>query len=220
MHDKQDNIAIAVERLNNILPLSSNQRTLTEPLQQLYRAVLNSYVVHGRSLTREEMALQVNDIDDAISTLKQKNLVVFSHNDEPIGAYPFTMEERDHQVTVNGHTVHCMCALDALAVSPMFKLPTLIHSRCHVTSEPVAIQQDGFSVHNNDKDIYFGINWSAASADSCCADSLCTEMLFLKDQAVAEDWVNESPEQSEIFTLAEAIQFASRFFMPLMSNKI
>ena len=43
---------------------------------------------------------------------------------EALGAYPLTMEKREYAVQVNNHTVYAMCALDALAVSTMFKLDT------------------------------------------------------------------------------------------------
>lgn len=208
----------AVERLNQILPLAQNLRSLDVSMLNLHKAILNSYVSLGRSLTRDEMAQQTDDVNTAIATFKQNDLVVFNKNNEPVGAYPFTMEEREHRVTINGHTVHCMCALDALAVSPMFDLATQIHSRCHVTFETVFIQQYGTTVNKEAQSIYFGINWSAASADSCCADSLCTEMVFLKDKAVAENWFNESPEHRGIFTLDEAIDFASRFFLPIIEH--
>lgn len=169
-------------------------------------------------MTREEMAQHVDDIDTAIAILKEKDLVVFNDNNEPTGAYPFTMEQREHRVTVKGNTVHCMCALDALSVSPMFNLPTEISSRCHVTTSPIAIRQQDSSVNKEAKGIYFGIYWGAASEGSTCAESLCTEMLFLKNKTVAENWLSELPEHREIFNLEDAIEFGARFFIPLLSN--
>ncbi|MBU3953423.1 MAG: alkylmercury lyase family protein, partial [Proteobacteria bacterium] len=49
------------------------------------------------------------------------------------------------------------------------------------------------------------------------ANSLCTEMMFLTDRAVAEEWLSQDPENRQVFDLEEAIEFGARFFTPLMS---
>ena len=149
-------INAALKRLNHILPLEASQQSLSAPLRDLHRAILRFYVTQGRTMTREEMAQHVDDIDTAIAILKEKDLVVFNDNNEPTGAYPFTMKQREHRVTVKGNNVHCMCALDALSVSPMFNLPTEISSCCHVTTSPIAIRQQDSSVNKEAKGIYFG----------------------------------------------------------------
>lgn len=217
-------IIAAVERLNQILPLTAYHLALDAPLRKLHRAILQSYVQLGRSLNRSEMARYVDDVDGAVEILQRADLVLFHDNAEPKGAYPFTNEEREHIVQVNGHTVHCMCALDALAISPMFDFTTTVTSRCQVTNELISIQQDGLRVLNQQEagGIYFGIDWSAAVSNGCCADSLCTEMIFLKTKTVAENWLTEVPSaakgQRQIFALADAMDFAARFFVPLTKN--
>ena len=54
---------------------------------------------------------------------------------------------------------------------------------------------------------------------ACCANSLCTEMLFLRDGEVARQWQAKDAENREIFTLRVAVEFASRFFVPLMEQQ-
>lgn len=92
------------------------------------------------------MAGVVGDVEQAAAVLKKNDMVVFSCSGEPICAYPFTMEEREHKVRVGGHTVNAMCALDALAVSAMFGLKTEISSKCRATGAPVFIKQDGLEM--------------------------------------------------------------------------
>jgi mercuric reductase len=166
------------------------------------------------------MAQQVSDVDAAINILQSNDMVVFGEDGEPTGAYPFTIEAREHQILVNGYQVHAMCALDALAVSPMFGIDTEINSQCRVTSDPIHIQQASKTIKNMNEtgDVHFGIVWGAAEGSSCCADSLCMEMIFLRDGGVAEQWLAEAPENREIFTLPESVEFASEFFVPLMRN--
>jgi len=208
----------AIDRLNSILPLKANQQKLSSEMQTLHREILYSYIDLGRSLNKGEIARRVDDVDEAIKTLQQNDMVVFDSSGEPIGAYPFTMEKREHKITVNGHLVYSMCALDSLAISSMYKLELEINSVCHISGEPVVIKQKGSEIINatDVEDVYFGINWNAASANSCCADSLCTEMIFLKGESVANNWFNENAEHREIFTLAEAVEFAAGFFNPLL----
>lgn len=165
------------------------------------------------------MAQHVSDLEEAVDALKSRDMVVFAEDGEPVGAYPFTMDAREHKVKVNGHQVHAMCALDALAVSPMFGVKTQITSRCRVTGDTVRLQQSGKTIENLDEaaDTRFGIIWGAANADVCCADSLCTEMMFLRDSEIARRWLADDPDNREVFSLQEAVEFGSRFFVPLVS---
>ena len=176
----------AVERLNKILPLAARRQQLDRELADVYQNILHSYVELGRSLNKNEIAEQVQDIDKAIECLRDNDMVVFDDEGEPTGAYPFTMEQREHEVIINGHSLHSMCALDALAISPMFGLETRINSRCHVSSKPVDLRQYRLDIIDADMhdDVFFGINWNSA-ANNCCATSLCTEMIFLKGNSIA-----------------------------------
>ena len=209
----------ALNRLKSILPLKERQDDCSKQIKELHQHVLRSFVDKGRILTREEMAQHVGNLKDAVNVLKEKDMVVFSEDGNPVGAYPFSMEAREHTVQVNGHQVYAMCALDALAVSPMFGVKTRISSRCRITGDPVSIQQSGKTIVNTDeaRDIHFGIIWGAANADSCCADSLCMEMMFLRDGKIAQQWLADDPDNREVFTLQEAVEFGSRFFVPLVS---
>ena len=209
----------ALKRLQRILPLEEKQYVCGKQVKELHRQVLCSFVTRGRILTREEMAQHVSKLDDAVSMLKNSGMVIFSEDGDPVGAYPFTMEAREHKVRVNGHQVYAMCALDALAVSPMFGMNAQIDSRCRITGDPVTIRQSGKTIENPDQagEHHFGIDWGAADADSCCADSLCTEMMFLRDSDVAQQWLWDDFGTREIFTLPEAVEFAGRFFVPLIS---
>ena len=214
----KNNVKNAVARLNKILPLAERQKALDPKTANIYRMILKSYVELGRTLNKDEVAEQTDNIEEVINILRANDLVVFDCNDEPIGAYPFTMEQRDHQIIVNDHTVHAMCALDALAISPMFKLKTHITSRCSVTGNSISIDQIEHEILNYDEnnDLHFGINWNSA-ANNCCATSLCTEMIFLINKDVAQTWRNEDQENREIFNIDEAVVFASNFFTPLLS---
>jgi hypothetical protein len=211
-------VSAALKRLNSILPLESGLKSLSDDDASLYCKLLNSYAERGSTLTHDEVADLVDDADQALNNVVESKLIVLDANGNPVGAYPFTSEEREHKIHINGVTAHCMCALDALAVSPMFDTPTVIDSQCRVTEEKIHIEQDGTGFTGGTLDVWFGINWGAAKSDTVCATSLCMEMMFLTNETVARKWLAESPDTREIFDLPSAIEFSAGFFMPLAEN--
>ena len=211
-------VRTALERLDSILPLQSGLNSLSDEDAALYCKLLNSYVQQGRTLTRSEVADFVDNTEQSLTNIVGSKLVVVDADGNPSGAYPFTSEEREHKVHVNGVTAHCMCALDALAVSPMFSIPTVIDSQCRVTSEPIHLEQNGTEFSDGTLKAWFGINWGAAATDLVCAESLCMEMMFLANEDVARKWLAESPETREIFDLPSAVDFAAGFFVPLAES--
>ncbi len=208
----------ALKRLDSILPLISGLKSLSADDASLYCKLINSYVQQGRALTLQEVGELIGNAEQALNNIVGSKLIVLDADGNPAGAYPFTSEEREHKVHVNGVTVHCMCALDALAVSPMFNKPTVIDSQCRVTGEKVHIEQNGTEFSGGTLDVWFGINWGAAASDIACAESLCMEMMFLANESVAREWVAESPETREIFDLSSAVDFSAGFFLPLAEN--
>lgn len=211
-------VSTALKRLDSILPLLSGLKSLSSDDAALYCKLLNSYVQQGRTLTRSEAAELDSNAVQALAHIAESKLIVLDADGNPSGAYPFTSEEREHKVHVNDVTVHCMCALDALAVSPMFNMPTVIDSQCRVTGEKIHLEQNGTNFSDGTLDAWFGINWGAATSDIVCAESLCMEMMFLANEAVAREWLAESPDTREIFDLPSAIDFATGFFVPLTEN--
>jgi mercuric reductase len=209
----------ALNRLESILPLKQRQDNCGEQIKELHQQIIRSFVDKGRILAREEMEHYVSNLEDAVNILKERDMMVFAGDGEPLGAYPFTMQATEHTVLVNGHQVHAMCALDALAVGPMFEMETQVVSRCRVTGDPVSIHQAGSTILNPDEAgrVCFGIIWGAANADISCADSLCTEMMFLRDGETARQWLAGDPKNREVFTLQEAVEFGDHFFTPLVS---
>ncbi len=214
-----DKIQKALKRLHDILPLQESQDRCSPQVKALHQQILRSFVERGRILTREEMTTFVDHLPEALELLRQYDMVTLSPNGDPIGAYPFTMSERGHIVHVNGQLLHAMCALDALAIGPMFQERTRITSQCRVTADPIEIWMSGETVQNLEEvgNTHIGIGWAAVNAQSSCADSLCLEMIFLRDKGTAESWLAGTTEDRESFTLQEAVQFASLFFVPLMA---
>lgn len=212
------NITAAIEQLNGLLPLQQRQAALDAPLRDLHRAILRGFVETGTPPARTDIAARpgIGDVDAALKRLAGDDLVVLNpERDAVTGAYPFTIESRVHRVRVNGHTVHAMCALDALSVAPMFDTETHIDSRCHVSGEPIAIDMQGTRVTQARPEApWVGIRWQGTSG--CAAQSLCMEMVFLRDAATAQAWRAQDPDNISVFNLPDAIRFGAAFFRPLL----
>ena len=127
-----------------IVDAAVTRLNLSEELAGLHRTILRSLYEKGRTPTREEGArlLSGTEIDEAFAKLGAADLVVLSADGrEVVGAYPMTTENTPHRLDLEGRTVHAMCALDALSVSPMFGGLVEIHSVCRITGDPVTVRQ-------------------------------------------------------------------------------
>jgi mercuric reductase len=215
------NTAETLHRLHSLLPLKERQQRLSRGEGICHQAILLSFVEQGRALAGSELSsmLGQSDVKDLLSHLSENDLVVLDKQGEVTGAYPFTMKETAHKLKVNGHTVHAMCALDALAVSSMFGLDVSIDSRCAISGEPIYLRQRGLELLQTapSDEILMGIHWQKVT--SCAADSLCREMIFLKDLDTATSWQSMGHNARELFSLHEAMELAAEFFVPLISEK-
>jgi mercuric reductase len=230
-------LARALQHLHDLLPLKERQESLERPLVELHRAILHSLVEQGRPLTRAEIAKKLGSEDaaaKAVALLGSYDLIVRNpltirdaHTNalvvldakggDVLGAYPITTEETPHKVSVNGNQLYAMCAVDALAVGAMFNTETLIQSNCHVTEEPVTIRQRGKEIlEANPPDVRVGVRWQRLI--DCCAHVMCRQMIFLRDEATAQAWLNADPVSKELFTVPEAILFGEAFFTPLLED--
>jgi mercuric reductase len=226
----------SLTRLQQLLPLKKRQQALAPPLRMVHRAILRSLAETGKPPRQAEIAAMLGSKQSAthaLATLAKNDLVVLNapvtldekthqlivtEGVEVIGAYPMTTERTPHKVEILGRSVNAMCAVDALAMSLMFGQETQIESRCHVTGTPIRIHQKGREIlaATPSPGIRVGIRWQSACASA--AHTLCTEMVFLRDEETARRWHETDPASIELFTLAEAIELGEAFFVPLLED--
>jgi hypothetical protein len=209
----------AVEKLNSLLPLAARQQQLDPELQQLHQLILRTFVEQGRPLPITEAAdhLARHSVHQAFQLLAEQDLIVLDMEQQMImGAYPMTYEVTPHIVEVNGHAINAMCALDALAVAPMFGIATRIKSSCTISGEPVLIQMRGEKVESLDApaSLYVGIRWQ--SPCGAAAHSLCRDMVFLVGQEAVDKWQQRSEVEGSVFDIPAAIAIGAAFFRPLL----
>jgi mercuric reductase len=230
----------SLRHLHDLLPLKERQHSLVKEHRDVHQAILRSLVERGRPLDRLEIAEMLSVSEHGAASViallgsydlivrneltvtdarTGKDVVLDAMGGDVVGAYPVTTEETVHRVTVNGHRIYAMCAVDALAVGPMFNVDTLIESECAVTGEPVRLRQRGAEVSDASpaaEGLRVGVRWQRPT--TCAAHVLCRQMVFLRDPDVARDWQASDPVTKELFTLPEAIAFGDAFFRPLMDT--
>ena len=209
--------AEGLQRLTALLPLHQQIDSLSPVARRIFQATLCSFAENGRALQVEEMsALESGDPKGPLKELSEADLVVLDKNgNEVAGAYPFADRATAHMVEINGQSVHAMCALDAVAIAPMFRTETRVTSRCAHTDEAVTIAQRDSVLLNvrPTNGVLVGIRWQAPGGHS--AHSLCQEMVFLTDAKAAGAW-GQTRSDCTFYELGEALAFAKGFFLPLM----
>ncbi len=217
MPEANDKIAVAINKLNSQLPLLARQQALPSELVAAHRAILRTLAEEGRVLTNEELATLVGT-DSALMAIERlggDDLVVLNADKTAVvGAYPMTTEDTVHRLRVNGRAVNAICALDAVAVGPMYDAEVVIESRCQVTGESIRLHQKGHQILSAEPsaDVRVGVRWQQPGA--CAAHSMCLEMVFLRDGDTAHRWVEEGDKTE--FTLGESVAFGAAFFVPLV----
>lgn len=229
-----------LRHLHDLLPLKERQQSLVAEHKRVHQAILRTLVEEGRALSRGEIAAMLGVSEEraasVIALLGSYDLVVRNElavtdahtgrlvildamGGDVVGAYPVTTEETIHHVHVNGQNIFAMCAVDALAVGPMFGVDVEISSQCAVTGDSVQVRQRGPQVLGaspSAERIRVGVRWQRPT--TCAAHVLCRQMVFLRDLEVAREWAGGDPVTKELFTLPEAIAFGDAFFRPLMDS--
>ncbi len=205
-------------RLTAIVPLAARQRALPEAWRAAHRAILAGWAVDGRPPTRRDLAGRpgVDDADALLARLAEDDMVVRDAAGEISGAYPFSRETTPHRVTLGAVAVHAMCAVDALAMAPMFDAATQIDSACAVTGRPLRITMQGLATATDDPGtLRVGIHWAPACGHT--AHSLCRQMVFLADADAAASWQAEARDARRLYTLEQAVDLGAAFFVPLLA---
>jgi len=212
----------ALPRLSAFLPLAARQVALEPSTRALHQAILRALASRAEPPNVPALADEVAVADPfaALAQLGSADLVVLDQDGAVVGAYPVTLETTPHRVQLDGRSVHAMCALDALAVGPLFGCVTRIESSCHACGALIAIEQDDEQIAPGRSlgDVHIGIAWQPTSG--CAARSLCREMVFFCCVSHAAAWQAEAPERNAVLSLPQAVLLAKAFFQPLLAGAL
>lgn len=219
----------SIARLAQLLPLGERRARMPVPLRVLHRQIVEALVWHGRPPARAELekAAGPHDVGEALQALSAADLVVLGppRNEEPrrsiVGAYPVTTQETPHALRVGARSgppcLWAMCAVDALAVAPLFETEVQTVSRCRVSGEPVRVRQQGARIIEiQPATLRVGVRWQAPVGHA--AHSLCMEMVFLQGADAAQHWHAGALDRHDVYSVDEAVLFGAGFFRPLLAG--
>lgn len=212
-------IRSAVDRLEYQLPLRQRQSDLPGGVARAHEAILHSFASTGRPPTLDLIG-RLAELDAAavIERLSSDDLIV-ANAGQIEGAYPFSLAPTGHRLAIGDFEIHAMCALDAVAVAPVFGIEVITSSRCEMTDVPIRIHQVGRAVPAFEPArLRVGVRWQ--QPDGCAAHSMCRDMVFLADHETAEQWRGADSDSAGIFDLEEAIEFGVGFFAPLIGGVV
>lgn len=193
-----------VARLQQNFPLLARQRRLGAGAKRTHRRLLTALVRDGRPPL---------DLDPAMVERLAAEDVIVTEGDRITGAYPVSLAATPHTISIGSNTIYAMCAIDAVAISPVWKVPTRIESECAVTGARIRVEQQPGSVEAEPSDLRLGVRWQAPRGSA--STSMCREMVFLANPLVARRWQRDGSEAST-YTLEEGVEFGRRFFEPLL----
>jgi hypothetical protein len=184
-----------------------------EPIEDgVWRAVLEGYPEAGRAPFIAEIAsrtgLDPQTVRRVLRRLQARDVVLLDESGDAItGAYP-----------LRAHTLHAMCAIDALGVGAMYGEDVAIESACLQCGHPIAIRtrDRGFALKTavpGGAVVWAGLHY----ANKCAATSLCRVLAFFCGDEHLESWrrINApNPADGMRLTLAEALQLGKAHFVP------
>jgi hypothetical protein len=133
-------------------------------------------------------------------------------------AYPFTSQATEHRVKLYGHTLHALCAIDALGVGGMFRTDVTITSSCRLcaTQIEIATTQAGQAVtcaRPADAVVWYDLAYDRAAATSCCPS-----IGFLCSDDHLQQWLaSRIPRASSRLALGEAMEVGRAIFEPVLA---
>ena len=123
-----------------------------------------------------------------------------------LGCYPFSTDDRGISVRFGRYQANAMCAIDALAISRLAGLASVVDAHCSVCLVPVngQVQADGSLDHDAWPDVR--VLWRhAVRAPGSCSESICRDLVFICQKCAAS-------EGCDCLTLPQATAVANAFF--------
>ncbi len=206
--------------------ISSRWSGRTEEEDRVHRAVLRAWGRLGHAPEIGELAADTDMPPDVVSAmlarLRGRDLVVLNEvGDAILGAYPLTVHETGHKVSLGEQPLNAMCAIDALGVGAMFRGDTWIESRCRACDARIDIETRGGGARLGAVSPEGTLVWSGVRyEDGCAATSLCTVIAFFCCEEHLGMWrkKNEPETQGYTLSLEEGLQVGRGIFGPLLAE--
>jgi Alkylmercury lyase len=166
-------------------------------LRAVHQAVLRSFAETGSAPATTSLQAHAEPFDLAhvLAELADGDFLGIGENGQITTAYPFSAAPTAHRVQIAGKaTVFAMCAIDALGISAMTGLPTVIKSTDPSTGEPVTVHVDGASSTWTPATAVVYVGHSASDCGGPSGSVCCSYMNFFASRAAAAAWASSHPQ--------------------------
>jgi alkylmercury lyase len=204
-------------------PVEAWNATLPPDQDAVWRATIALFARLGRSPRWREIAaatkLGAHAVEAILLELEGYDLLASDKKARAISyAYPFTALGSTHRVKIHGHTLHALCAIDALGVGAMCDTDIAIESACRLCGTVISIEtaQQGAALRSaqpNNAVVWYDLAYDGRTARSCCPS-----IAFFCSDAHLESWLtvqNRAPVGRQL-TLAEALEVGRALFQPVL----
>ncbi|WP_349507347.1 bifunctional organomercurial lyase/mercury(II) reductase MerBA [Agrobacterium pusense] len=187
-------------------------------------ALLKLYAEDGRAPDRSALAERAELSETAIlpllEELRRRDLVVLD-DERIVGAYPFTDRHTGHRVTLDGHVLNAMCAVDALGIGAMTDRDIAITSQCRHCDAPIRItsRQRGRILAAVEPST--AVMWQSVRYEGgCAASSLCATTAFFCSDEHLSLWRGERSADGPGFRLSieEGLEAGRALFGPSLAG--
>ena len=217
-----DAVVQAIGQLFAAADLVRRLSAITEVEDRLRRAILEHYGDTGRPPSVRQMSsatgLAPGALSDVLAGLEARDMVLLDDDGGVAGAYPFTEDDTAHRVTLDGHTINTMCAIDALGVGAMYGRDVVIASRCLNCGGPVrvATRDRGAALESYTPArtvVWLGTGY----AGGCAAKSACKSMAFFCSDDHLASWREDGGGEGFRLSIDEGLQAGRALFQPLLA---
>jgi hypothetical protein len=156
-----------------------------------------------------------------LAELQVHDLLGTDHiTNEIVYAYPFTSKATEHRISLYGHALHALCAIDALGIGGMFQTDVAIISSCRFCQTPISIStaNAGRAISTRTPDdtvVWYDLAYAEAAATSCCPSI----GFFCSDGHLQQWLATRNPARAGYrLTPAEAMEVGRAIFEPVLAT--
>jgi hypothetical protein len=156
-----------------------------------------------------------------LRTLQSHDLVALDQACEQIRlAYPFKELATRHRVELNGHTLHALCAIDALGVADMYGADVAISSPCAYCGETIHVRTITKGRGVQDFSPSGAVVWYDFAYDGSAASSCCPATAFFCSDQHLQHWLEAQTARREgiRLTMDEALEVSRAIFGPVLER--
>lgn len=196
-------------------------RELTEGERRFHRFILRSFgagTPPGADALADAASELELEVEPTLERLRSQDLV---HHDPTSGAilvaYPFSGRPTAHRIRIGASQVYAMCAIDALAITPMLGVPIEIDSHDPLTGEEIRVELEPGGQGSWRPREAVVVSGTTGHGESC--DCCCPVLNFFASSANAVRWLAAHPNvQGTVISMDEAIVAGRAVFGDLLEE--